>query len=268
MNFLSRLDETSTEKNTVLCIGLDPALPQQRSTNVIPSKYLVAKDENEVRLNFCLDIIELTKDFSCAFKPNQQYVAGFTKKDHQRLTKAIQEVDAVSILDYKLNDIEDTIESALYQVHEWRYDAITFNPLFGNMQTAVDLAHRYKPEIGIIVLTLTSNVEAARYLREAAIGKIPLFEIIAGDVNRFKADGCVVGATGHVKEEDIIRIRKIVGKDKVFLVPGIGTQKGNPEKVIKAAGKNILINVGRDIIYSEDPREKAESYFELFNSIR
>ena len=54
----------------------------------------------------------------------------------------------------------------------------------------------------------------------------------------------------------------------MFLIPGIGAQKGDAEKVIKTAGKNILINVGRAIIYSESPAEKAEQYNTRFNEIR
>jgi orotidine-5'-phosphate decarboxylase len=52
-----------------------------------------------------------------------------------------------------------------------------------------------------------------------------------------------------------------------MLVPGIGAQSGDPEKVIRAGGTNILINVGRDIIYSANPRRKSEEYCQLFRRI-
>jgi orotidine-5'-phosphate decarboxylase len=266
--FVERYLRLSEEKDSILCVGLDPALPRQRSQNTIPQKYLEKTDESEARLEFCLDIIDRTGDFCCAYKPNQQYVWGFTKKQHKRLTTAIQKADAISLLDYKLNDIGATTESALFHIHECGYDAITFNPLLGNLQTIVNIAHKHKPQIGIIALTLTSNPEAVRYQKQATIAGKPMYLAIAEDVKKYEADGCVIGATGHVTEEDIRTVRAKVGEDKLFLTPGIGAQKGDAEKVIKTAGKKLLINVGRAVIYSENPTQKAEQYNKSFNELR
>ena len=266
--FTERCLHFSEEKDSILCVGLDPALPRQRSQNTIPRKYVKETDEDQARLEFCLDIIDQTGDLCCAYKPNQQYVWGFTKKQHKRLTTAIHKADAIPILDYKLNDIGATTESALFHIHECGYDATTFNPLLGNLQTIVNIAHKYKPQIGIIALTLTSNPEAVRYQKEATIVSKPIFVAIAEDVKKYRADGCVVGATGHVTEEDIRTVRAKAGEDKLFLIPGIGAQEGDAEKVIKTAGKNILINVGRAIIYSENPAERADQYNETFKKIR
>ena len=266
--FTERCLHFSGKKDSILCVGLDPALPRQRSQNTIPRKYVKETDEDQARLEFCLDIIDQTGDLCCAYKPNQQYVWGFTKKQHKRLTTAIHKADAIPILDYKLNDIGATTESALFHIHECGYDATTFNPLLGNLQTIVNIAHKYKPQIGIIALTLTSNPEAVRYQKEATIVSKPIFVAIAEDVKQYRADGCVVGATGHVTEEDIRTVRAKAGEDKLFLIPGIGAQKGDAEKVIKTAGKNILINVGRAIIYSGNPTQKAERYNKSFNELR
>jgi len=259
----------SDKTDSILCVGLDPALPRQRSLNAIPGRYLEeTADENEAILEFCLDIIDQTRDFCCAYKPNQQYIWGLTKKQHKRLTTAIHKADAISLLDYKLNDIGATTESALFHIHECGYDAITFNPLLGNLQKIVALAHKYSPQIGIIVLTLTSNPEAVRYQKEATIRGKPMYVAIAEDVKKCEADGCVIGATGHVTEEDIRTVRAKAGEDKLFLIPGIGAQKGDAEKVIKTAGKKLLINVGRAVIYSENPAQKAEQYDRSFNELR
>ena len=271
--FIDKFSTLLKEKNSVLCVGLDPALPQQREENVIPSSYLKGVDENTARLNFCLDIIDQVKDYAIAAKPNQQYVIGFTKQQHQKLTKIIRDNGMLSILDYKLNDIGETIRSGIFHLTECGYDAITFNPLPGNLAEAVYLAHNYAKkirgyELGIIVLTLMSNPEAVKYMKEASVHGVPLFLKIADDVKNSGADGCVVGATGHVTEDDIKNIRQRVGEDKVFLVPGVGMQRGDPRKVIKAAGKNVMINIGRSIVYSCNPRESAKHYCELFNRLR
>ena len=266
--FIERYLRFSEKKDSILCVGLDPALPRQRSQNTIPRKYVKETDEDQARLVFCLDMIDQTGDLCCAYKPNQQYIWGFTKNQHRKLTTAIHGADAICLLDYKLSDIGTTTESALFHIHECGYDAITFNPLLGNLQTIVNIAHKHKPQIGIITLTLTSNPEAIRYQKEATIAGKPMYLAIAEEVKKCGADGCVVGATGHVTEADITTARAKAGEDKLFLIPGIGAQEGDAEKIIKTAGKNILINVGRAIIYSENPAERADQYNETFKKRR
>lgn len=267
--FLSLL----AEKDTILCVGLDPALPRQRKKNVIPLDYLKNSDENEARLNFCLNIIERTADYCIAAKPNQKYILGFTKKEHQKLTDSIRTHQMISILDCKLNDVKEALESAIYHLSECGYDAITFDPFPGNLEEAVNFAHKsiklsIGRELGIIVLTLMSNPEAIKYMKKARIKNLSVYLVVAKDVRKYEADGCVIGATNHVTEEDIRAIRAMAGEDKIFLIPGVGSQKGDHKKAIKAGGKNILINVGRDIIYSINPKEKAREYCQMFNMVR
>jgi orotidine 5'-phosphate decarboxylase subfamily 2 len=265
MSFCQRVFDSFRVRRSVLCVGLDAALPSQRKASTIPEEYLVEGDENESRLNFCLSLVEQTADYCVAFKPNQQYVAGFTSKEHLRLSEKIRSRGCVSILDYKLNDIGDSVESALYHISRWGYDAITFNPFLGNLEETVKLAHSYPRRIGVLTLTLTSNPEATRYQKQATINDNPLYLAIAEDVKNCGGDGCVVGATGHVTDSDIRLIREAAGMDKIFLVPGIGAQAGDPKKVIENGG-NVLINVSRGVIYADSPREKAKEYCDLFNS--
>lgn len=263
--FTERYGAASREKRSILCVGLDPALPDQRPTQTVPARYLEAADANEARLTFCLDLIARTQAFCCAYKPNQQYLAGFTADDHRALTTAIAAAGALSILDYKLNDIGDTIDAALYHIYRWGYDAVTFNPLLGNLHATVERAHCLQPPIGVIVLTLTSNQEAPHYQKDAQRHGQALYLAIAEDVKTSHADGCVVGATGHITTTELTQIRGIVGDAPVFLVPGVGTQRGDPFKVIHACGPNLLINVGRAIIYAPDPGARAKQYNRLFN---
>ncbi len=263
-DFLSRFAVALAKRKSVLCVGLDPALPTQRENQAIPKDYLNA---DEPRLNFCLDIIDRTSDYALAAKPNEQYLFGLTVEQHQVLSKQIKSSGLISIYDCKLGDIGDTAESKLFWVHRAGYDAITVHTQPGNLRQIVNLAHGYDPPIGILALTLMSNPEATKYFKESTLNGKPVFIAIAHDVEESQADGCVVGATGHVTESDIKAIRAIVGENRVFLIPGVGAQKGDPEKAMRTGGKNVLINVGRDIIYSGDPRKKAEEYCKLFNGI-
>jgi orotidine 5'-phosphate decarboxylase subfamily 2 len=264
--FLTRVEQARKEKRSYLCVGLDPALPRQRTSQTIGKRYLDGADENEARLRFCLDILDMTQDYACAFKPNQQYLIGWTKKEHQILTAAIRETGAVSIIDYKLGEIADSAESALFHIRECGYDALTFNPFFGNLETAVKQARGKEPWLGLLVLTLTSNPEAIRFQKNATVSGKPLFMAIAEDVRRYDAEGAVVGATSHVSDEDIKRIREAIGPERIVFIPGIGTQKGELQ-VAGTAGQNVLVNVSRDIAYSEDPRRKADRYCARIRSI-
>jgi orotidine 5'-phosphate decarboxylase subfamily 2 len=272
MSFLDQFQRLHEEKDTILCVGLDPALPRQRKQKIIPKKYMDSDDENEARLTFCLDIIDAVQDYSVAMKPNQQYIFGFTKEQHKQLTDSISKASMLSILDYKLNDIGETIKSAIFHIAEVGYDAITFNPLPGNLEEAVNFAHQVNEwrgsELGIIVLTLMSNPEAILFMKNSKVGKNPFFKIIAEQIKTYNADGCVVGATDHISTNDIKKIRRITGSDKIFLIPGIGAQKGNIRKTLKVSGKNTLINVSRDIIYSKNPHKKAKEYYTIFNANR
>lgn len=266
--FADRLQELSTRRNSVLCLGLDPALPRQRNKYVIPREYISGFDENKARLKFCGDILSLTADFCVAAKVNEQYLRGLTAEDHRELTKLAHDMGMLSIYDCKLGDIGDTVESAVFHISEWGYDAITVNPLPGNLEWVVKIAHMREPPLGVLVLTLMSNPESERFTKSVAIDGVPLYLMVAHDVRRYDADGCVVGAAGHVTGHDIRLVREAAGSDKVLLVPGIGAQMGDPEKVFRFGGTNILINVGRDIIYSEDPRRKAREWSNALNEIK
>ena len=267
VSFLERFETLLDERGTILCVGLDPALPGQRNENVIPQRYLDCVSDSEARLNFCLDVLDQTADFCIAAKPNQEYISDFSLEQHRTLTGTIHSHGLLAIYDCKLGDIGSTAQSGLFHYNRFGYDAITVDPFAGNLDEIVKTAHSYAPPLGTIVWVLPTNPESV-YLKEARIGDKPLYVVIAEKVKKSGADGCVVGATGHVTKDDITTIRGIVGDDNIFLVPGVGAQGGNEEKVIRYGGRNLIINVGRDIIYTENPRNAAEEYYKRFNELK
>lgn len=248
------------EKNSILCIGLDPYpenLPQET----------LSENPGEATLNFCLKIIEETFQYACAYKLNTQFLL-FTLdfKQLRELNKTIHEKGCISILDHKLGDIGSSNKSAIYWIKKSGFDAFTFSPFAGNIREATLEAH--KNNLGILVLTLMSNPESVWIQKESEWKGIPLFKEIAELARDSRSDGIVVGATGNVGSWDIQELREIVGKDTVFLCPGVGTQGGNAEFIITAAGENTIINVGRAIIYDANPAKKAREYKETFNNYR
>ncbi|MHA1155192.1 MAG: hypothetical protein ACTSQK_03710, partial [Candidatus Heimdallarchaeota archaeon] len=94
------------------------------------------------------------------------------------------------------------------------------------------------------------------------------YEFIAEELKINNGDGMVVGATGHVTTEDIQTIRRLAGDDVVMLVPGIGKQQGDLKKIIQYGGENVMLNVGRAILYSTDLRASVLEYNKKFNEVR
>jgi len=266
--FMELVEEVTKERKSILCVGLDPALPNQRKINTIPERYLKDGDDAEARLNFCLDIIGEVAEFCSAIKINEQYVKGFNVEQHKILVKEAADKGLISIYDLKLGDIGESVNSAFFHIRRWGYNAVTVNPLPGNLIEIVKKAREKEPNIGVLTLTLMSNPEALKYFKKSKIDGKPLYLAIAEEVKASNGDGCVIGIAEHVTENEIRKVREIVGGEKVILFPGIGAQKGDPEKAAKAGGENILINVGRAIIYSRNPKEKAKEYNNLFNSLR
>ncbi len=251
-DFLEKYRNVRDEKNSVLCIGLDP----------IPSEI-----REEETLHYCLDLVEKTSDYAAAFKPNSQFVLfNLHVRELRELTRAIQSHGCISILDHKLSDIGSSNDAAVQQISASGFDAFTASPYPGNIKETSDLAHREK--LGAIILGLMSNSQAMWVQKDATLGGKPLYQKTAEEVRTSGADGLVIGTTGHVTAEDIRTARVLAGSNVLFLCPGIGAQGGQVQKAIDNTGPNVLLNVGRAITSDSSPRKKAEEYMKTMNRYR
>lgn len=250
--FLEKYNKARDVKNSVLCIGLDPS----------PGGL-----DGEGVLDFCLDMVECTSDYAVAYKPNSQFVL-FTLNLEQlkKLNEKIHQTGCISILDHKLGDIGSSNEAAFYWIAEAGFDALTLSPFTGDIVGSVDSAHRHG--LGLFILTLMSNPEAVWIQKETLFRDKPLYQKIAVEVNSTGADGLVIGTTDHVTEQDIRTVRELSGEETIFLCPGIGAQGGDLEKILKNAGGNILVNVGRAIISDEKPEKKAKEFRDMIEAVR
>lgn len=260
--FYEKYLQTVKDKGSFININLDPALPRQRKDHVIPAKF-ASSDDSKSLLNFSLDIIEQVSDHCCSIKPNTQFFLGACDV-LRKIVKKTHEEGMMAILDHKLSDIGSTNDSAIFWLSEMGFDAFTFSPFAGNVQSTVDSAH--KKNLGVIVLTLMSNPEAENVMVKTIVEGKPYYMHIANMVKQFQADGCVVGLTGFVKEDYVKNIQSIVGDKVIFLMQGIGPQGGDISNIKHAA--NPLVSLGREVIFSENPKEAVKKYNETFNSIR
>ncbi|MBD3388210.1 MAG: orotidine-5'-phosphate decarboxylase [Candidatus Altiarchaeales archaeon] len=259
MGFIDEYVRARDEKSSVLCVGLDPALPDQRRSDVIKKQY--PGDLGDVLMQFSMEVVDSVQENCCAVKINSQYMLfALSYNKLESLNQLIHSYGLLSILDHKLGDIGSTNDSAFYWAQKCGFDAITFSPYAGNIREATDMAHHR--ELGIIVLDLMSNPEAEGFQKKTRFNQTPLFVRVAEDVKSARSDGVVVGATSHIREVDIQKIRKSVGDDTIMLFPGVGSQGGDAKKILQNAGKNIIINVGRNIIYNDNPGRAAQQYNE------
>jgi len=261
--FLKKYQKAKEEKQSILCAGFDPAIPGQRKENVIPTEYLEGRTLEEGILYYFEHFIEQVEEHCCAVKPNNQYLFYLSLEAYQKINKKIHEYGLVSILDQKIGDIGSSNDAGFYWMKRMGFDAVTHSPFAGNIEESIDAAH--DNGLGLITLTLMSNPDAIYFMKKAIIEGHKGYEFIAKKVSEFHGDGIVVGATGHVTKEDISTIRSACGEEAVMLVPGIGKQQGDLEKIIVHGGENILLNVSRSILYAQDSKEAAKNYQQRFN---
>ncbi|HHQ45068.1 MAG TPA: orotidine-5'-phosphate decarboxylase [Candidatus Altiarchaeales archaeon] len=261
MIFLEKYLKAREEKDSVLCVGLDPAVKGQRKENTIEAD---GSDSRGI-LEFCLEVVENVSEHCCAVKPNSQYLLFALEQKHlKKLNRSIHGQGLVSILDHKLSDIGSSNDSAVYWIGECGFDAFTYSPYPGNIAETIKSAG--ESGLGVFTLCLMSNSEAKWIQKETVFDKNPLFLQVAEIVAYAGGEGIVVGAAGSVTKDDVKVLRDTTGEDMIYLHPGIGAQGGDLEGIISLPG-NVLVNVGRDIIYSEDASKKCGEYNLKINNI-
>ncbi|MCX7761384.1 MAG: orotidine-5'-phosphate decarboxylase [Candidatus Kryptonium sp.] len=266
MSFIAKLKKTSSENNSLLCIGID--------TDIEKLPEGLAKSIDSV-LEFNRRIIESTYDVVCAYKINTAFYEALGTRGFEILKSTIDLIpkDIPFILDAKRGDIRSSCEMYAKSLFtELGADAITVNPYFG--VEAIEPFVKFKDKFTFVVV-LSSNQGAFDFQYLKCEGKFLFQKIAEKFINsNFENLGFVVGAT---RGEDINLVREL-SDEKLFLIPGIGEQGGDLELALKHGinkDKIALINVGRTIIYASSSkdfaqraREKAIELKDKINKIR
>ena len=104
----------------------------------------------------------------------------------------------------------------------------------------------------------TSN-EGAKEFQDLQIDGDPLYLKIAKQVsqnwNKNKNCGLVVGAT---YPEELKKVRQMA-PDLPFLIPGVGAQGGDIQKVFENSGPSSLINISRSVIFASGGPDFAQA---------
>ncbi len=267
ISFNERLNMLISNKNSLLCIGLDP-VPEK-----IPSH--LRYEKNPIML-FNREIVEATKDYAVAYKANMAYYECEGQNGLEALNDLVTQLskDTLLILDGKRGDVPHTAERYVHAYFNLLgADALTLSPYMGEDTIRPFLK---EPEKGAFVLSLTSN-DGAMDFQHLQVGMDPLFLYVAKKVNSWNENkncGLVVSA----KDIEGMKILRGNLPEIPFLVPGVGAQGGDFKEVVKygrdSNGTGMIINIGRDIIYAgkgtdfaKKVRERAKYYVDEMASV-
>ncbi|KAF4675330.1 hypothetical protein FOL47_007948 [Perkinsus chesapeaki] len=257
----------ATSMNSLLCVGLDPHLPE------------LSEPTAEAACRFCEELVDATKDVAVAFKPNAAFFEQFGAEGWQQLKRVIEHIRTVTdgkglvVLDAKRGDIGSTAQAYARSAYEvLGADSITVNPYMGrdSMEPFLDDATR-----GIWALCKTSN-KGSNDIQTCKLsdGSL-LYEHVARmalqSTDRGPASvGLVVGATDT---EAMRNLRQALPSGVWFLAPGIGAQGGDLEAAVAAGldrqtGVGILFPVSRGISKAVDRRAAAVELNRMINNAR
>ena len=254
LRFSALLSDRWRDSNSLLCVGLDPDVSR------LTSHYSADKEGVEY---FCIDIVDATAEFACAFKPQIAYFAAIgAEKQLENICAHIRSTYPTIpiILDAKRGDIGDTAKMYAQEAFD-RYGAhaVTVNPYMGGDTIDPYLVHKNG---AAIVLCRTSNAGSGEFQMQMINGE-PLYKHVARRAaNEWSQHGDVSLVVGATYPEKLAEVRAIVG-DMPLLVPGVGAQGGDPASVVKnganSNGTGLIVNSSRAILYADatDPMTAA-----------
>ncbi len=256
MRFTDALAAATTRHDSLLCVGLDPE----------PSKFPGAWQGDASRIGeFCMRIVDATKDKACAFKPQIAYFAGQRAEDQLEELMAYIRRTAPGvpvILDAKRGDIGSTAEQYAREAFvRYQADAVTLSPFMGLDSVEPYMSYDGK---GLILLCRTSNPGGSDLQAQDLAGGGKLYEhvarLAAGAWNRTGQLGLVVGAT---YPEEIARVRQLA-PTLPLLIPGIGAQGGDIDATIAAAWRldgPVAVNSSRAVLYAGAGAATHDAFF-------
>jgi orotidine-5'-phosphate decarboxylase len=231
-------------KQSFLCVGLDPDLTK------IPKHLLQLEDPI---FEFNKAIIDATKEYCVAYKPNTAFYEAHGVAGWQALEKTINYIpkECFIIADAKRGDIGNT--SAAYAkafFETLKCDAITVAPYMG--KDSVIPFYSYENN-WVVLLALTSNMGSADF-QMLEVNEHKLYAEVIKKALSWGNNENTMFVIGATQGEEIKAIRNLA-PDHFFLVPGVGAQGGSLEEVFNfGANKDVglLVNSSRAILYAQD----------------
>lgn len=248
MNKQQLIDQIK-KKQSFLCVGLDTDIKK------IPTHLLETEDPV---FEFNKQIIEATKEYCVAYKPNIAFYEALGAKGWLSLEKTLNYIpkDIFTIADAKRGDIGNT--SGLYArafFEQMNFDSITVAPYMGADSVTPFMEFKDK---WVILLALTSNLGSQDF--QTADKENPLFEKVLTISQQWGSDQNLMYVVGATKAKMMKRVRELA-PHHFFLVPGVGAQGGSLQEVAENGMNNdcgLLVNSSRGIIYASSGLDFAE----------
>jgi orotidine-5'-phosphate decarboxylase len=238
-------------KKSFLCVGLDTDISK------IPAHLLNTEDPI---FEFNKAIIDATKDFCVAYKPNIAFYECHGPKGWESLKKTLDYIpkNIFTIADAKRGDIGNT--STYYAKTYFEYlncDSVTVAPYMGEDSVTPFLEFENK---WVILLALTSNIGALDFQFMTDTNGEQLYKKVLRKSAKWGTAENMMYVVGATRAEGIGEVRKLV-PDHFFLVPGVGAQGGSLEDVTEYGWNKdcgLLVNSSRGILYASNGTDFAE----------
>ena len=239
-------------KKSFLCVGLD-------SDPLLIPKFLNEYDDPVFEFN--KRIIDATKDYCVAYKPNIAFYEAQGTKGWNSLEKTLKYIpkDIFTISDAKRGDIGNT--SNLYArafFESMNFDSVTVAPYMGKDSVTPFLQYKNK---WVILLALTSNVGGLDFQTKRLQNGEFLFERVLKKSLEWGDENNLMYVVGATRAELLTRIRAVV-PNSFLLIPGVGAQGGSLANVAKF-GMNktcgLLVNSSRGILFASKEKDFDEA---------
>ena len=250
LTFHQKLENAIKKNNTLLCVGLDPDLDK------IP-KHLIAVSDPIFAFN--KSIIDATSDLVCCYKPDIAFYEAYGIKGLTSLKKTLDYIpkSIPIILDAKRGSVGHTAVLYAKSVFEyWNADAVTLHIFTGRdgVLPFLEYTNRYS-----FLYLRSSNPSASDFQDIDVYGK-PLFRVLGEKIKHWTEPNYGIIAPATFPNE--LRILRQIFPQRIFLVPGIGSQGGDIEKTLKfGLTKNksgLIISSSRAIIFASNGKDFAD----------
>jgi uridine monophosphate synthetase len=263
--FFQELERSCREKNSLLCVGLDPRLEPEEPRE--PGRVILERNRR---------VIEETLPFTACYKPNVAFYEAYGPEGLQALERTLRLIPEGTpvILDAKRGDIGQTGKAYAQAIFgRLGVGSATVSPYLGRESVAPLLAW---PGKALFALCRTSNPESNDLQRLLVSGPgcerteaVPLYLVIAREAASWgEGIGLVMGATDI---EALETVRQAL-PEVWFLCPGIGPQGGSLEQAVRAGRRRdrlgILPAVSRAVYQDPDPGEAARLFRDRINRER
>lgn len=239
-------------KQSFLCVGLDSDMSR------IP-KHLHSFADPIFEFNKI--IIDSTKDYCVAYKPNIAFYESLGSKGWDSLGRTIDYIPDThfTIADAKRGDIGNTSRQyAKTFFNTFNFDSITVAPYMGIDSVSPFLEYDDK---WVILLALTSNKGSQDFQQFTNVEGVRLFERVLTQSQKWGNPSNLMYVVGATHPESFQDIRKLA-KDHFLLVPGVGAQGGTVADVCKFGLNDdigLLINSSRGIIFASDGEDFGQT---------